>query len=74
MLACGILETYTKIYQYLYLQVANLYSLDKKLCARRPEGDLIGLETESWKTQRKTTSWHPQESEENWVPTQAETG
>ena len=55
-------------------KLPNLYSLDKKLCARRPEGDLIGLETESWKTQRKTTSWHPQESEENWVPTQAETG
>ena len=24
VLACGILETYTKIYQYLYLQVAEL--------------------------------------------------
>ena len=48
--------------------------LIKTLCARRPEGDLIVLETESWKTQRKTTSWHPQKSEENWVLTQADTG
>ena len=74
MLACGILETYTKIYQYLYLQVANLYSLDKKLCGRKPEGDLIDLATEPWKTQRKTTSWHPQKSEETWVLTQADMG
>ena len=55
-------------------KLPNLYSLDKKLCERRPEGDLIGFETESWKTQGKTTSWHPPESEENWVPTQPETG
>ena len=39
-----------------------------------PEGDLIDLATEPWKTQRKTTSWHPQKSEENWVLTQADTG
>ena len=55
-------------------KLPNLYSLDKKLCGRKPEGDLIDLATESWKTQRKTTSWHPQKSGETWVPTQADTG
>ena len=39
-----------------------------------PEGDLIDLATEPWKTQTKTTSWHLQKSEENWVLTQADTG
>ena len=55
-------------------KLLDLYSLDKKLCKRRPEEDLIGFETESWKTQGKTSSWHPPETEENWIPTPSETG
>ena len=48
--------------------------LIKKLCKGRPEEDLIGFETESWKIQGKTSSWHPPETEENWIPTPSETG
>ena len=54
-------------------KLLDLYSLDKKLCKRRPEEDLIGFETESWKTQGKTSSWHPPETEEDWIPTPSET-
>ena len=73
-LTFGILGTYPRSISIFTCNFGNLYSLDKKLCERKLEGDLIDLATEPWKTQRKTTSWHPQKSGETWVPTQADTG
>ena len=59
----------------LNLMAPVLSNLLIKICVEEePEGDLIDLATEPWKTQRKTTSWHLQKSEENWVLTQADTG
>ena len=55
-------------------QLVQCTVLLKIFVEEEPEGDLIDLATEPWKTQRKTTSWHPQKSEETWVPTQADTG
>ena len=73
VLACGILETYPRSISIFTCKLLDLYSLDKKLCKGRPEEDLIGFETESWKTQGKTSSWHPPETEEDWIPTPTET-
>ena len=70
----GIPGTYPRSISIFTCKLATCTVLIKICVEEEPEGDLIDLATEPWKTQRKTTSWHLQKSEENWVLTQADTG